>query len=168
MNFYGDEMLTLTFHFDCVEAAAAFLAAQGERTPQAQPDAQPTIAERTETTDVTTPEPVKKARKPRADAGVPRGPYKKDETPEPAATEKTPAEGDKPQPSGVVSAPAAAEPVKEWTIDAIKAEMSVLSKKKGIDANIQLLAKFGVQKVSALPATKYNEFVAAVRAAAAA
>jgi hypothetical protein len=164
MYFYGDKMIQLTFHFDSIAAATEFLAAQGERPPQA--DVQPTLAERTETTDISTPEPVKKARQPRSDAGKSRGPYKKsNESAAPAQTvQDNPAS---PAPTAVAADPVPA-PVAALTVDAIKAEMSILSKKKGIDANIQLLAKFGVQKISSLPEARYAEFVAAVRAAVAA
>ena len=155
-------MIQLTFTFDSVESAAEFLASQGARAPQAEPKS---------TRDVLVEDLVatKKPRKSRADAGVPRGPYKKSD--EPAATTATEVAGGE---TGAVDKKAdqpvvAADPVpvqsapKELTLDDVKAAMSVLSKKKNIDANIQLLAKFGVQKASSLPPAKYAEFIAAAK-----
>lgn len=160
-------MIQLTFTFDSVESAAEFLASQGARAPQAEPKS---------TRDVLVEDLIatKKPRKPRADAGVPRGPYKTtgadagataSSTPETtpqvgaAAGDPAPVESPPAQPTAAASAPTPAEP----TLDDVKATMSVLSKKKNIDANIQLLAKFGVQKASALPTTKYAEFIAAAK-----
>ncbi len=171
-------MIQLTFQFDTVEAAAEFLAAQGARAPQVNINIErqePSVREIVEDLIAT-----KKPRQPRSDAGKSRGPYKKstesaapqagDGASSVSATAVTDgAEGGKNSPAPAADLPApVVVPGVQLTIDAIKAEMSVLSKKKGIDANIQLLAKFGVQKVSSLPEARYAEFVDAVRAAVAA
>lgn len=153
-------MITVTFNFDSVEAAVEFLTSQGVQPPQAAG---------------TTPEPTrvdaegnvvtKKPRQPRSDAGKPRGAYtKKVETAAEAPAEAA-AESPKPQaeqPTAAATAPAPKEP----TLDDVKAAMAVLNKAKGIDANIQQLAKFGVQKASSLPKAKYAEFIATVLKAA--
>lgn len=164
--------ITLTLTFDSLEEAIEYLApAQPPVTITAtplgafeRPNAQP----QTE----------KKPRKPRADAGVPRGPYKDKaaeapaETAAPAGPEASPVVQNAPDtgvPAAAVPAPletqvkTEATAPKEPTLDDVKAAMSVLSKKKNIDANIQLLAKFGVQKASALPTARYAEFIAAAK-----
>ncbi len=160
-------MIQLTFHFDTVEAAAEFLATQGGRPPQAEV----AVSNPVSAAAVVNAADVKKARKPRADKGQERGPYKKSDNAgdAPAGTQTGGSETAVSAPALAASpAPATPAPVAALTVDAIKAEMSILSKRKGIDANIQLLAKFGVQKISSLPEARYAEFVAAVRAAAAA
>jgi hypothetical protein len=161
----GDSMLTVTFHFDSVEAAAAFLATQGVQSPQVEfviPE--PTKIVGTEPQPDVQPE--KKARKPRADAGKPRGPYNKAaEAPaETAAAEQTvKASPASPAPTTAAAAPA---PAAELTIDDLKAAMTVLAKKKNIEANMAVLRKFGVGQVSKLPKEHYAAFLAAVNAAA--
>lgn len=179
--------VTVTIAYDSLEEAFADLMPQPQmnveiRIPDdslganVRPDVQPTLAERTETTDSETPEPVvKKARKPRADAGKPRGPYKEKAAEAPAdvaataATEvaggASDAVGQKADQTAVAATPAPAAQ-KEPTLDDVKAAMSVLSKKVNIDANIKLLAQFGVDRSSLLPKVKYAEFIAAALKAA--
>ena len=112
-------------------------------------------------------------RRPRADAGKKRGSYKNveapadadpkghDITPTPAAsTPETaappaPAEGDKPQPSGVTPAVAAA-PTTE--ADAQKA-LEALFAKKGLAEAQRVLGLFGVAALRFLPADKRGEFI---------
>jgi hypothetical protein len=162
------KILIISHEFDTLEEAAEFLRTHGERTPQ---------VEAIPTTD--TPPA---GRKPRSDAGKPRGPYSKAKSKQaapaaaPAAEERlpeaaaAPVEASEPAatPEAITpapeSAPAAAAPL---TIADLKAEMTKLARKHGIEANMALLAEFGVQQVSLLPKEKYAEFVAAVKAATA-
>lgn len=110
-------------------------------------------------------------RKPRADAGKPRGPHKNagapadadpkghGSTPTPAApAPKTaappaPAEGDKPQPSGVTPAVAAA------TEADAQAALEALFNKKGLAEAQRVLGLFGVAALRFLPADKRGEFI---------
>lgn len=110
------------------------------------------------------PQAEKKVRKPRSDAGQPRGPYKKDE---PAAPATRPADAPEssPAPAPMAAVPAE-QPAKELTIDDLKAAMTILAKKKNIEANMAVLRRFGVGQVSKLPVDKYPAFLAAVKAAA--
>jgi hypothetical protein len=135
-------------------------------------------------------DPVEKpARKPRADAGKPRGPYKtngepaasvpgaadatasaKPEAPatpaNSAAPEKAPAEGDKPQPSGVVPATAAAEP----TLDDARAALARINAVPGLgmEACLAHLAEFGTDRITLLKKEHYARFIAAADAKVAA
>jgi hypothetical protein len=132
---------------------------------------------------------VEKTRKPRADAGKPRGPYKtngepaasvpgaadatasaKPEAPatpaNSAAPEKAPAEGDKPQPSGVVPATAAAEP----TLDDARAALARINAVPGLgmEACLAHLAEFGTDRITLLKKEHYARFIAAADAKVAA
>jgi hypothetical protein len=141
-------------------------------------------------------DPVEKpARKPRADAGKPRGPYKTTTTGEPAETvqqdgtdkaaalapakselpatpttsaapEKAPAEGDKPQPSGVVPATAAAEP----TLDDARAALARINAVPGLgmEACLAHLAEFGTDRITLLKKEHYARFITAADAKVAA
>jgi hypothetical protein len=133
--------------------------------------------------------PVKKLRKPRSDAGQPRGPYKTTTTGEPAASEPLSAAGDsvpaasaapatptKPAAPGNEQTQAATTVVPgahpspaaaELTVVDVRAAMEVLNKKRGIEANMKVLAQFKVQRASELPKEKYAEFIAATHKAAA-
>ena len=141
--------------------------------------------------DIATPQPEKKPRKPRNDAGKPRGPYKTNG--EPAASEpgvggqnsvapsqpaapatpttsaapgKAPAEGDKPQPSGVVPATAAAEP----TLDDARAALARINAVPGLgmEACLAHLAEFGTDRITLLKKEHYARFITAADAKVAA
>jgi hypothetical protein len=126
-------------------------------------------------------QPDKKPRKPRSDAGQPRGPYKTNgadagttasstpgTTPEAGAGGGDPVTPECPPATPTAAAPAPTPPAAPTvpTLDDVKAAMSKLSKAVNIDANIKMLAKFGVDRASALPEAKRAEFIAAVLKAA--
>ncbi|HEY7680680.1 MAG TPA: hypothetical protein VIC04_09210 [Terriglobia bacterium] len=153
------------------------------------------LAEYTPPAPPTTPRP----RKPRSDAGKPRGSYKNAapeepisaadgqheppapvSAPETAAPEKSPAdhtatmsngsrfitemnaEGDKPQPSGVATAPTAAAPAAELTVTDARNALKRMSDTKGMGtpACIQHLKEFGVNKLSDLKPDQFALFIA--------
>lgn len=122
--------------------------------------------------------PTARARKPRADAGKPRGPYKGEppvqEPAAPAVEERTdkadtlapvaaaptpapasPAEGDKPQPSGTPT-PAAGVPAAE---DAQTVFASLFDKKSIVVAK-ELLQRYGVGRVRELLPAQRQGFIA--------
>lgn len=141
-------------------------------------------APRVTTTDSTAPAaPVKKERKPRADAGQKRGPYKTTggaaegasagEAASPAdpssaaATPTSPAAPEQtvqatPAPAQS-AAPAAAEPGKEPTLDDVRAALKRVSDTKdlGMPACMGQLAKFHVLRVSEVKKEQYAEFIKA-------
>lgn len=157
--------VTVTFTFDTIEEAMAHFAppkvvmqeikveAREFERPEPAPEQSDTPAA------AESPQPGKKPRKPRSDAGQPRGPYKTTEKSEaPAAPATVPAEKS--------AAPEAAGQAAEPTIADVRAAMEVLSKKRGIEANMKALRDYGVQRVSELPAAKYGEFIAKIKEAA--
>lgn len=152
--------ITIIREFDSVEEAVEFLQPYVPPVQQIKIDLPVRESELPETV----PAPEKKPRKPRSDAGQPRGPYKpREETAAPAQTVPDAAPAQSAAPAAAAPAPAAP---KELTIDDLKAAMTVLSKKHGIEANMKLLAQFGTEKVSALPKDKYAAFHEAVQKAA--
>lgn len=161
--------VTVVLEFDSVEAAVAYLQPPVivSSSLPALPAVGPVIGE-SELPEPTPPATEKKARKPRSDAGQPRGPYKpRDESPAaPVPSEQHPATPQEAPGNAPATAPAAAAPSKELTIDDLKAAMTVLGKKHGIEANMKQLKEFGVEKVSVLPKEKYAAFHEAVRKAA--
>jgi hypothetical protein len=172
--------ITITREFDSVEEAVEFL--QPHMTDvvvveRPMPLKASELPEQAGGTPPATTE--KKPRKPRSDAGQPRGPYKTKEaesaaaptadgqaSAKPALTDNALASGETGSSAAAAPAPAAPERPVELTIDDLKAAMTVLSKKHGIEANMKLLAQFGTEKVSLLPKEKYAAFHAAVKNAA--
>jgi hypothetical protein len=128
---------------------------------------------------------VEKTRKPRADAGKPRGPYKTSTTGEPAASEPGVQGGDlpvAPQPAAPVTPTTSASPdarVAEQrtvnppeaganpvggptlTLDDARAALKRIKDTKGLatPACIAHIQSFGVDAISKLPAEKYAEFI---------
>ena len=113
------------------------------------------------------------ARRGRSDKGKPRGPYKDN-----AAAVPAPAEGDKPQPSGVVPeaapetkapeparapsveqtpAPGAAVPSAEEAQKALEAVFA----KQGLEGARAVMAEFGVSRLRELPEAKRAAFILA-------
>jgi hypothetical protein len=135
----------------------------------------PPLAERTETTATPTPDPVKKPRQRRSDAGQPRGAYKTETTieernaaarasvgqPAAAAADEvsggaTGAVAQKP-----VQPAAAADPNKKLTRDDARAALKAIVDCKGLGqlAAIQHLQEHGVVQISLLPEAMYAEFI---------
>ncbi len=167
-------MIKVTFEFATVELAIATLGkimvgAPVARTEGSDPAAGRVVKEPAAPT----------TRKPRADAGKPRGSYKNagvpadadpkghGSTPTPAApapetaASPAPAEGDKPQPSGVTPAVAAAteaDAQKALEADAQKA-LEALFAAKGLAEAQRVLGLFGVAALRFLPADKRGEFI---------
>jgi len=119
--------------------------------------------------------PATPKRKGRADKGMPRGPHKNAApdaittsaapTPAPvapvaapnaAATAPIPAEGDKPQPSGILSG--AAAPKK--TLDEARTALQKVYESKGANVALALLSRYGTNRVVAVPEDLRGEFVA--------
>lgn len=152
-------MINVTFQFDSIEAAQDFLddvkigdAAQGRRRPQV------------ETFTAAADAAPRKERKPRSDAGQPRGPYKrKDELPvEAAAPATVPAET--PPAAPEAAAPVAEAPQSDPTPTALAlADVRAAMTGRSTEKNIALLKKFGYAKSSDLPQAKYAEFIAACK-----
>jgi hypothetical protein len=154
--------ITITEEFKDVNEAHAFL----ERVFGGPPMVTQNISGLQQEPVAAATEPVKKLRKPRSDAGQPRGPYKT--TGEPAASEPDTGATSVVTPSAAPATPTtpavtAAQAV--LTVADVRAAMEVLNKKRGIEANMKLLAKFGVQRASDLPKEKYAEFIDAARKA---
>lgn len=135
-------MIQLSFTFDSIEAAQEFLEAVNG----------PKVI----TTDAP---PVERVRKPRSDAGQPRGPYKRrEESPvQTAAPTQTPA-ATPPAPS----APEAAAPATAPTVLTLVHVREAMTGRP-TEKNIALLKKFGYSKSSDLPPAKYAEFIAACK-----
>lgn len=142
-------MITVSFQFENVDAAAAFLRAVDGPKPQQLP--------------LSEAQGEKRERKPRSDAGQPRGPYKRrEETPtdgapvvEAAAPATVPAE----TPPAAPEAAAIPVPAAELSIADVRAAMTGRSTEK----NIALLKKFGYAKSSDLPQPQYAAFIAACK-----
>ena len=174
--------ITITKDFNTVEEALAFLARLDGRQSVVQAAISP-LPGLVIAPEQPAPEPEKKARKPRADAGKVRGAYKpRDDAravegaehlnvkPEGAGApagvgvvataEKLtpPAENPAVEPSQAAQAPAAA--AAPLTIDDLRATMKRLhdTPGKGTDACIQALREFGVLRISEVPAAKFIEF----------
>jgi hypothetical protein len=147
-------LLTLTFQFETVDAALEFL--QGRQRPQVVVNVPDTTLREVQALAEKHNEEQRKERKPRSDAGLPRGPYKrKEELPAEAATTATvPAET-----PPVAPEVAASTAVVELTIANVRAAMTGRSTEK----NIALLKKFGYDKSSALPPAKFADFIAACK-----
>lgn len=185
--------VTVQFEFDSVEAA---IAALGKQMVGASGVAQ-TVERVTDKAQVAGSNPAagnaptSRSRKPRADAGKPRGPYKEpvnanatpvgsgtadpsNEAPAqkaqastltstplaPAVAPKTPAsatpaEGDKPQPSGAKS-PMAGVPV---TLEDCRASLEKLFDAKGIVAAQDVLSRFGVKRAGDMLPSQYADFI---------
>jgi hypothetical protein len=174
--------VTVTLAFDSLdEAFEALMLQQTTNIIVPLPDPVPTPLGASERPDVQpTPATGKKPRQPRSDAGQPRGPYKKSaDAGNPASStpgtspgadagggDPVTPEGSSTQPTAAAPAPSPAAAPKELTVDDLKAAMTVLAKKKNIEANMAVLRKFGVGQVSKLPKEHYTAFLAAVNAAA--
>ena len=118
-------------------------------------------------------------RKPRADAGKPRGPYKSTgvvaegaspntaSPAEPASAATAPTNSEAPvasptaTPTTASAAPVASEPGKELTIDDARAALKRISDTKGLgmEACMTHLQEFGVTRISDLKAPDYALFV---------
>lgn len=169
--------ITITHDFSTAEEAAQFLARVCDPVITINHLAgKPTFTE-------TSSE--KPARKPRSDAGKPRGPYKPRETStgEPAASEPgytgegipartppaapaTPTTSSAPAPAAASSAPTSTQamPVAEEfpaTLDGARAAMKKLNDTPGLgmDACIASLKAHGVNRISDLPQEKFAEFI---------
>ena len=150
---------SLTVQFDSLEEMQEFLEAVNGLKTEIKMVTLPT-------TDATAPLPTpegKKERKPRSDAGQPRGPYKrKEETQSPAQGDEAAAPATQTPVATPPTAPAAAAPEApkgELTITDVRAAMTGRSTEK----NIALLKKFGAMKSSDLPTAKYADFIAACK-----
>lgn len=174
--------ITVSQEFDTPEAAAAFLALVGAAAASkplratseaAVPPAAaaPSVAE-------------KPARKPRSDAGQPRGPYNKDAAPaapvapahEVKSAEPAPSAAATPTPTPVTAAPSAAAPQAPATSTApsgaapthadATAALREMNKVKGLgmDACVGLLKDYGALSVSKLQPEQLPEFVATIKA----
>lgn len=159
--------ISISHEFDNIEDAVAFLTGHAQpivmidetKLDPATFDAQPGVP---------------KTRKPRSDAGKPRGKYKTQGPRGPqvepsaapaadgqaSATPSGAALTDNALASGETGSPAAAEP----TLDDVKAALLPVGRKHGIEANFKLLGEFGVNQLSKLPAEKYGEFIKAAKA----
>jgi hypothetical protein len=174
--------VTITQDFDSVEDAADFLARvlgtaaqQPEQVINIVPPATFTAeAVAAHTAAVTAGA---KVRKPRADAGKPRGPHKdKDAAPAaPAAQAQEaqraepvppPAPATPPQAPAKVDAAPPVSPTAGVTLEDARAEMKRLNdtKGKGMDACIATLKAFGVNRISDLPKEKIGDFIKDVQA----
>jgi hypothetical protein len=148
-------LLTVTFQFKTVEAAVDFLRAVDGPKP-----------EQVVVVKLPDPQPERKERKPRSDAGQPRGPYKrgKEESPAEAAAPatQTPAAADTP-PAAAAPEAAAAPAEQPAASDPTLADVRAAMTGRATEKNIALLAKFGYAKSSELPPAKYAEFIAACK-----
>jgi len=171
-------MIDITLHFNTAEEAIIALAKiKGGAAAKAAvaPVAPAAPAEQPAAT---------KPRKPRADAGKPRGPYKTGDAPppEPAAPAPSPevprgagasadaaapepaapapAEADNAQPSG--PAPVTAGPA---TLEEAQAALTKLFETKGLFTAQEVLGAFGVKRLKELEPEKRAEFIANATAA---
>ena len=138
-------MITLTFEPTCPEQAALlgkFLPeymAAGQLTVAGEPEAVKAVVE--QAAQAAEEKPAKKQRKP---AGTP------------AAEEPAPAEAAAP-------APAAASP-SEVTLEQVRAKLAALSQAGKAATVKELIAGFGVAKLTEVPADKYAELLAQAEA----
>ena len=170
-------MIEVTFKFDSIEKAIATLGSimKGAPVPTAADPAKPEGA------------PAGKQRKPRADAGKPRGSYKDNGV----ATPPAPAEADNAQPSGEVPAEttppetaapqpladnAKAAPSQEGvgqkevaaaaaTQEQAQAALEALFAAKGLPAAQAAMAQFGVSRLRDMKPEDYGPFVAVAQEA---
>lgn len=143
--------IQLSFNFDNIQEAQEFL---GKLGVSADPKSDPlkevkALAEKYN-------EETKKERKPRSDAGQPRGPYKKREQEEVVEEAAAPTPVATPPAAPEAAAPAAPAAL---TIADVRAAMTGRTTEK----NIALLKKFGYAKSSELPQEKYADFIAAAK-----
>lgn len=103
-------------------------------------------------------------RKGRSDKGQPRGPHGATKEAAPGAA---PAEGDKPQPSGVTPSPAAASTVETPTGPAqtpktedVQKALEGVFNKHGAQVAMNLLARFGVKRLRDLKPEQGADFIA--------
>lgn len=170
--------ITITREFTTADEAMEFLArVQGPSPAPAQP---PITVNLMPSTAAEAPQPpaAKKPRKPRADAGQPRGEYRHRTTggagsppagatspapqePEPSTPSAAPAKSPALEPSQAAQAPAAAD----LTLADLRETLGKLNSVagKGMESCIAALQKFGVLRVSDLPKEKYAEFNEYVR-----
>ena len=165
--------IELTLRFSTLEAARTALNKLVGVYTQAQVVVEDKPVDAEIVAEEKTPDPAEKVRKPRADAGQPRGPYKpraksgkeilaemnaaavEAKMPEqsPQQPEQSPQQPEQP-------APAAA------TFDDVKAALGRLHDAKGfgMDACRTHLLKFGANRVSAVKQSDYTAFVAEINA----
>ena len=162
----------LTWEFRNVEEAIVFLGKQIKGAPQALAQSAPAVNGPAPAVAPT------RTRKPRADAGKPRGKYKAGApaaipgtdtapssepaapAPENAAPEKAPAEGDKPQPSGVVPAPVAADPNAPTLADVQRA-LEAMYDKCGMNVAQSVASSFTAGRVRDMDPANYGPFIEA-------
>ena len=176
--------VTVTFTFNSIEEAIEALA-----PPRAAPRQVPIeIPRHTGSAESPAAEPEQpRKRKPRSDAGQPRGPYKTTTTGEPAASEPgatatsvatTPAAPATPTnpaaPTGSEASPAASTPPSAGTSAAAgtalteadaRAALKVVSDTPGLGMQTCLgaLHSFGVDRITKLPKEEYANFIAKCR-----
>jgi hypothetical protein len=166
--------IIISREFDTIEAALEFLQSHGGRTPQ---QSSPQLGLDLLPGQIVRPqEDIVRVYKVRSDKGQKRGPYRKRQNTVAEAPIVTPNPVSEPvvvdapknneERSGQQVAPVSGSiPDAPLSINDVKAHMSKLSRKHGPDANMKLLADFGVPALSQLSPEKYADFVAAVKAA---
>lgn len=162
-------MIEVTFKFDSIEKAIATLGSimKGAPVPTAADPAKPEGA------------PTGKQRKPRADAGKPRGSYKDNGVATPAASEAqestpkasaepaetTPPETTTPAAEPQVEAESTVEPAAAATQEQAQAALEALFAAKGLPAAQAAMAQFGVSRLRDMKPEDYGPFVAVAQEA---
>jgi hypothetical protein len=146
-----------------VAAWFARLVGQAPAAAQAQEAQRPELPAPAETT------PEKPARRPRSDAGKPRGPHKNDApqgatvAPPATAAQTPPAET---PPAAPAPAPSTPQNGGELTIDDARDALGRISltPNMGMQGCMDHLKEFGVDRITKLPAEKYADFIVAADA----
>lgn len=132
-----------------------------ERQAVIVPAATPVVIEAEFTTSDVQPETPQKTRKPRSDAGQPRGPYKTSDKPA-----ETVSDQQGPAVAASVAAPAPtitppATPGAALTVVEARAALKRIHDTKGLgpEACIKHIQEFGVQAISKLPETMFAAFI---------
>ena len=176
---------SLTLEFD--SPAGLYAAVDRLRGKDVAAPIEVTITREADGTALMGQNPAEKTRKPRADAGKPRGPYKTSTTGEPAASEPGPTGLSGPVPPvapvspTTTAAPSSAEAQAKkadkaadqltsaaatLTLDDAKAALRRVKDTKGLGtpACIGLIQSFGFDRISDLPAEKFPELLRQVDA----
>jgi hypothetical protein len=162
--------IELTLRFSTLEAARTALNKLVGVYTQAQVVVEDKPVDAEIVAEEKTPDPAEKVRKPRADAGQPRGPYKpraksgKEILAEAAVEAKMPEQSPQ-QPEQSPQQPEQPAPAAA-TFDDVKAALGRLHDAKGfgMDACRTHLLKFGANRVSAVKQSDYTAFVAEINA----